>query len=60
MLNVEDQEIILKYLSHEKPDLIQNKLKLWIELNRKLDDFNINLNELNKQFQKIKIVNFSP
>jgi len=55
-LNDEEQELILKFLLKEKPNLLQNTMKIWIVLNKVLDKIFINTNQLNQRFKEIKEV----
>jgi len=58
LLNEEDQELILKFLLKENPDLINNTLKIWIVFNKYLDNIHIHTNQINERYKEIKNVKF--
>ncbi len=40
----------------EKHDLINNTFKIWITVNKNIDNFQIDLNQINQRFNYIKNV----
>ena len=55
-MNVEEQELIIKFLNYEKPKLIEQTLKKWIKINKNLDNASVSLVQINNTFIQSKAV----